>query len=177
MAAKKAAAKNKRPENQPETTRPKGKGGMMLFLSILAALLIGLSVRTFGFSLVLVRTDAMNDTLFAGDLVLISRIAEPEAGNIVLSGALNGSAFRRVAGEPGDTASVIGGQAVRNSMPLYEPYAKGAPQWEIPETQLDDDVYLLLPDNRSFEGALVSRGGIAGVARAVIWPPSRAGFL
>jgi len=38
-------------------------------------------------------------------------------------------------------------------------------------------VYLLLPDNRAYEGALVQRGGIAGVVRAVIWPPSRAGFF
>ena len=174
---KSAPAAEKAVKNADVKAEKGKKGSVALLLSMLAALLIGLSVRTFGFSFVLVRTEAMNDTLFAGDIVLISRSAEPEAGNIVLAGAVNGSAFRRVAGEPGDRVSVNGGQTVRNSMPLYEPYAKGAPQWEIPETQLGEDVYLLLPDDRSFEGALVSRGGIAGVARAVIWPLSRAGFL
>ena len=153
------------------------KGSAALLLSVLAAVLIALSIRAFGFSFAIVRSDAMNDTLFAGDIVLISRSAKPEAGNIVLAGATNGSAFRRVAGEPGDIVSVRGGQTVRNSMPLHEPYAKGAPQWEIPETRLSENVYLLLPDDRSFASALVEGGGIAGVVRAVVWPLSRAGFL
>lgn len=176
MAAKKAAAKNKQAEKQPESTQARKKGGMALLISVLAALIIALSVRTFGFSLVYVRSGAMNDTLFAGDIVLISRSAQPEVGNIVLAGALNGSAFLRVAGEPGDRVAIKNGQTLRNSMPLHEPYAKGTVQEDMPETRLEG-AYLLLPDDRAFEGALVERGGIAGVARMIIWPLSRAGFL
>ena len=123
MAAKKAAAKNKPDTKQREMKEPGKKGGTALLISVLAALLIALSVRMFGFSFVYVRSGAMNDTLFAGDIVLISRSAQPECGNIVLAGALNGSAFLRVAGEPGDMVAIKNGQILRNSMPLHEPYA------------------------------------------------------
>lgn len=150
---------------------------MALVACMLAAVLIGLSVRAFGFGLVLVRSEGMADTLLPGDIVLVSRTAQPEAGNIVLAGALNGSVLRRVAGEPGDAVAAARGKVLRNGMELYEPYATGEMEWTIPGRVLEEEVYLLLPDNRAFESALVRRGGISGVVRAVVWPPSRAGFF
>lgn len=152
------------------------RGFVAVALSVLAALLVALSVRAFGFTLVVVRSDAMNNTLFAGDIVLVSRGAEPESGNIVLAGAMNGSALRRVIGQPGDTVSAGGGKVIRNRMTLFEPYASGdAP--DIPETTLRSGLYLLMPDNRAGGSALVERGGIAGVVRAVVWPIAHAGFF
>lgn len=150
---------------------------LAMLTAVLAAALIALSIRTFGFSFAIVRSDAMAQTLLPGDIVLLSRAAEPETGNIVLAGALNGSAFRRVAGEPGDTVRAKDGKVMRNGLELYEPYATGEMNWEIPQTVLQDGVYLLLPDNRAYESALVESGGVAGVVRAVIWPLSRAGFF
>lgn len=150
---------------------------MALAASVLAALLIALSVRAFGFGFAVVRSDAMEGTLLPGDIVLISRSAQPEAGNIVLAGAMNGSAFRRIAGEPGDTVKAVHGEVFRNGMEMYEPYATGEMLWQIPERTLEDDVYLLLPDNRAYDSALIRRGGISGVVRAVVWPIGRAGFF
>jgi len=150
---------------------------MAMAASVLLAVLIGLSVRAFGFGLAVVRSDAMAGTLRPGDIVLLSRAAQPEAGNIVLAGAMNGSVFRRVAAEPGDRVSAGDGRVFRNGMELYEPYAEGEMVWQIPERVLEESVYLLLPDNRAYDSALIQSGGISGVVRAVIWPPSRAGFF
>ncbi|MBQ4086081.1 MAG: S26 family signal peptidase, partial [Clostridia bacterium] len=83
---------------------------LALTACVLAAVLIALSVRTFGFSLMAVRSDAMQGTLQRGDIVLISRAAQPEAGNIVLAAARNGNVLRRVAGEPGDMVSAAHGE-------------------------------------------------------------------
>ena len=150
---------------------------LALTACVLAAVLIALSVRTFGFSMMVVRSDAMQGTLQRGDIVLISRAAQPEAGNIVLAAARNGNVLRRVAGEPGDTVSAAHGEVFRNGMELYEPYAQGEMLWQIAGQRLEDNVYLLLPDNRAYDSALIQSGGISGVVRAVIWPPSRAGFF
>lgn len=165
----------KEAKTAPAGTRTGGLG-LMLGCMLVAAFL-ALSVRTFGFTLVIVRSDAMGETLQRGDIVLLSRVAQPEAGNIVLAGARNGSVFRRVAGEPGDTVWAQDGAIWRNGLPLYEPYAIGEAQWDIPETLLEENVYLLAADDRSWESVLVERGGIAGTVRAVIWPLSRAGFF
>ena len=172
-AKKSGAGKAARADEQLKLPR----GFTAVALSVLAALLVAMSVRAFGFTLVVVRSDAMNDTLFAGDIVLVSRGAQPEAGNIVLAGALNGNVLRRVIGEPGDTVSASGGEVLRNGMELYEPYASGTAQWDIPQTRLQDGVYLLMPDNRTGDSALVKRGGIAGVVRAVVWPLAHIGFF
>ncbi|MDO4741142.1 MAG: signal peptidase I [Eubacteriales bacterium] len=150
---------------------------LALLACALAAVLVAVTVRMFGFGLVVVRSEAMGGTLRPGDIVLVSQTAQPEAGNVVLAGALNGSAFRRVLGMPGDRIGTRESGVVRNGMELYEPYASGEMAVQIPESRLGEGLYLLLPDDRSCEGALVQRGAIAGVARAVVWPPSRAGFL
>lgn len=172
---RKAGSKPKKKER--EYARKKGSRGFSaLAMSVLLALLLALTVRTFGFTLLVVQTDAMSDTLQAGDIVLLSRSGEPEAGNIVLAGALNGSALRRVIAEPGDTVFASKGKVYRNGMALYEPYAHGSAQWEMPKTSLQEDIYLIAPDNRAGDGALVRRGGISGVVRAVVWPLRRAGF-
>ncbi len=162
---------------QTSNTKTKKSGAGLMLVCIAIAALLGLSIRAFGFSLVLVRSDGMNDTLLPGDVVLLSRVAQPQAGNIVLAGARNGNSFRRVAGQPGDTVSASGGEVKRNGMPLFEPYAKGELEQEIPETHLQTGVYLLLADNRAYEAALVEGGGIAGVVRAIVWPLGRASFL
>lgn len=168
-----AAKKKKATDN---TKKGSGALGMLLFC-IAAAAILAMSVRAFGFELVVVRSDAMGPTLQPGDVVLVSRVAQPEIGNIVLAGAKNGSAFRRIAAEPGDQVAASGGTVWRNGAPLDEPYAWGEMRWDIPRITLEDDVYLLLADNRAHESALVARGGIAGTVRALVWPVSRAGFF
>ena len=172
-AAKTKRSKGRKAKPEPKKTR----GAAAVFACALAALLIGLTLRTFAFTLVAVRSEGMRGTLQPGDVVLVARSAKPERGRVVLAGASNGSVLRRVIGEPGDTVRVVDGAAYVNGMPLHEPYRTGAAASDPPETRLSAGVYLLMPDDRSWECALVEEGGIAGTALAVIWPLSRAGFL
>jgi len=155
--------------------RPRGRA--VVFVCALAALLIGLTIRSFAFTLVAVRSEGMRDTLLPGDIVLVARGRAPERGRVVLAGAANGSALRRVIGEPGDTVRVENGAAYVNGMPLHEPYRTRMAAQDPPETTLAAGVYLLMPDDRAWECALVEAGGIAGTAVAIVWPLTRAGFL
>ncbi len=159
----------------PEAKKPRGLAAVLV--CAIAALLVGLTLRSFAFTLVAVRSEGMQGTLRPGDIVLVARGAKPERGRVVLAGASNGSVLRRVIGEPGDTVRVEGGAAIVNGMPLHEPYRTGAAAEDPPEATLAAGVYLLMPDDRAWECALVEEGGIAGCALAVIWPLSRAGFL
>lgn len=160
-----------------KSSRRRGASLSLLLIAAAAALCIGLSIRAFGFTVVLVRGEAMADTLLPGDVVLLSRSVTPQAGHVVLASARNGAFFRRVAAQPGDRVETKGQVLLRNGMPLYEPYINGTAIGEIPATQLSPEQYLLLPDLRQLPGALAVRGSILGVAQAVIWPPRRAGFI
>lgn len=159
----------------PQKNRKKGFAAVGI--CVLAAAILALTVRSFGFQLVLVRSNAMRNTLCAGDVVLLSRSTAPETGRIVYANAINGSVFRRVIGEPGDSVEAIGGAVIRNGAPLYEPYATGGEGMAPLSTALERGMYLLMADDRKEECALIEAGGLAGVAVAIVWPLSRAGFL
>ena len=119
-----------------------------------------------------------------GEWVLASKASywfgEPERGDvIILWPPFPSSApyIKRLIGLPGDTVEVKGGVVYVNGIALDEPYIKEAPAYTFPLTELGDDEYFVLADNRnnandSHVWGTLPRDNIIGKAWFTYWPTS-----
>lgn len=155
---------------------------LLTVLILLAALAAGLAVRTWGFTAVTVAGTSMNDTLFSGDVVLVTRFGSISNGDVVQTSfsGRSGSYIKRVIGLPGDVVEYADGALILNGRPLSEPYVSSTT--ENMRIALGEDEYFLLGDNRaeSYDSraedmGCVSRSQISGRVQWILWPVSRFG--
>ena len=108
---------------------------------------------------------------------------EPERGDvIILHPPFNPDLvyIKRLIGLPGDTVEVKGGAVYINGIALEEPYIQEAPTYTFPPTQLGEDEYFVLGDNRNIAndshlGWTITREYIIGKAWFSYWPISEWG--
>lgn len=155
-----------------------GKAGFaVLLLCIAAAACIGIAVRLYGLTLIYVRSDCMEPSIGRGSVVLVSRLMQPERGDIVLYGDFPQAMLGRMMAEEGDTVSLDAeGRLTLNGAVLNEPYTVGTAGWTLEKTQMGDDTALVLPDSRGYGGELTPAERIGGVVIAVLWPLTEIGF-
>lgn len=155
---------------------------LLTVLILLAALAAGLAVRTWGFTAVTVAGTSMNDTLFSGDVVLVTRFGSISNGDVVQTSfsGRSGSYIKRVIGLPGDVVEYADSALILNGRPLSEPYVSSPT--ENMRIALGEDEYFLLGDNRaeSYDSraedmGCVSRSQISGRVQWILWPVSRFG--
>lgn len=155
---------------------------LLTVLILLAALAAGLAVRTWGFTAVTVAGTSMNDTLFSGDVVLVTRFGSISNGDVVQTSfsGRGGSYIKRVIGLPGDVVEYADSALILNGRPLSEPYVSSTT--ENMRIALGEDEYFLLGDNRaeSYDSraedmGCVSRSQISGRVQWILWPVSRFG--
>lgn len=168
-----AAKKRSKAKKQTRRRSSKKKVPAATFAAfIIAAVCIGLGIKLFGFTMILSGAGGMPQALPNGSVALVSRMAVPERGDIVLA---EGS-FTRVVGMPGDTVAVSGGRLTVNGAFTDEPYTTGeAP--DAAETKLGAGQYLLMPDDRTRGGLVVTAADIYGVALFRLWPLNTFAFL
>lgn len=131
----------------------------------------------------IINGSSMEPDLHDGQRLLISKAVyffdEPERGEIVVFRPPNqtGAPFiKRIIGLPGETVEITDGQVLINGSPLYEPYIKEPPNYQIEALTVPEDSYFVLGDNRnrsndSHRGWTVPRDQIIGKAWVSIWPP------
>ena len=132
------------------------------------------------------------------DRVLANRFIyhfkDPERGDVIVFktppeaekcqfGTGGGSTFvKRIVGLPGEKIRGQNGFVYIDGKKLDEPYLDGVrDRRDFPETQIPDDNYFMMGDNRgqscdSRDWGTVPRENIIGEVFAVYWPPSRIGF-
>ena len=164
------AKTGKQIRNKRRNRKRAGAGTVAAF--IIAALCLGIGIRLFGFTFIYVTSGRMAETLPPGHVVLVSRMAPAERGDIVLA---NGG-FSRVVGMPGDRVGVSEGRLTVNGAALDEPYVIGSAA-DAAETLLGAGRYLLMADDRSVGGMIVSAETISGVALFIVWPLGGFSFL
>lgn len=152
-------------------------------LALAVAVCVGFAIRTWLFSAVRIAGSSMENTLFSGDIVLISRFEKnPRRGDVMectFSGR-SGSYVKRVVGLPGDTVEFSDGALIVNGRPLSEPYVSS--ETGDMRISLGTDDHFVLGDNRaeSYDSraedmGCIRRDQFLGRARWILWPVSRFG--
>ena len=157
-------------------------------IAVVLALIIGFGVRTFGFELIKVSSDAMGATLPQGDVVLVQKsvyyAAKPARGDIVGVNSPDGLLIRRVVALPGETIEIRGGVTYVNDEALDEAYVSQAGGGDYPLTTIQEGCYFVMGDNRSntddsraFGLIRNTRSLIVGKVQSVFWPPDQWGAI
>lgn len=172
--------------------RKKKSGGMSTFLywaiAIVLALLIGFGVRTFGFELIKVKSDAMAMTLIDGETVMLQKSvyysSKPARGDIVGVNSPDGLLIRRVVALPGETIEIKGEVTYVNDEPLEESYVSQKGGGDYPLTTIPDGCYFVMGDNRvntddsrTFGLIKNTRSLIVGKVNSIVWPLDQWGTI
>lgn len=158
-------------------------------LALIAAVALGICVKTWGFGLMRITGTSMQGTLRDGDVVVVTRFdylngRTPALGDVVECRfpGREDTYVKRVAALPGQWATITGGALYLDGRRVSEPYVSSfAEDWEM---KLREDQYLLLGDNRaeSYDSRMPDMGPVdseafLGKVRYVIWPPGRIGSV
>ena len=118
---------------------------------------------------------------------IVYRLHEPERGDVIILYPPNRSRgenpfIKRIIALPGDTVEVKGGSVYVNGYKLMETYILEPLTYTLPPTQVPEDEYFVLGDNRnisndSHDGWTVPREDIVGKAWLAIWPPTEWGVV
>lgn len=86
--------------------------------------------------------------------------------------------IKRVIGLPGDIVEIKDGKVSINGTSLVEEYIMAPPNYTMPATEVPENEYFALGDNRnnsndSHTGWTVPRDNIIGKAWFIYWPPSK----
>ncbi|ADQ04937.1 signal peptidase I [Caldicellulosiruptor owensensis OL] len=157
------------------------------------AVLIALILRTYVFSLVIVPTGSMlntiqlNDRLFVYKLGYVLHIEDVKRGDIVVFKYPDDRKtlyVKRVIGLPGDTIEIKDGVLYINGRVYKENYLKEPMLGSFGPYKVPPGHYFMMGDNRNdshdsrfWEHKYVSRDDIIGKVVFRVWPLSRAGVV
>jgi signal peptidase I len=124
-----------------------------------------------------------------GDCIMVSKVAyrssAPQRGQVVIFNPPFDSPhpyIKRVIGLPGETVEIKDETVFINGIALVEEYTMEPPNYTMAATQVPEDEYFVLGDNRnnstdSHTGWTVPRDKIIGKAWFLYWPPGRWGVV
>jgi signal peptidase I len=153
-----------------------------LAIALVIFLILRVSVQAYK-----VRENCMEPNFYEGEWLLAGKAAywwgEPQRGDvIILHPPFDPEEYyiKRLIALPGDTVEVKDGQTYVNGIALDEPYRKEAPSYTFPLTELGEDEYFVLGDNRnnandSHTGWTITREDIVAKVWFSYWPPSEWG--
>ena len=156
----------------------------LILLAVVISLLLQFVAPRFG-----VVGSSMEPSLHDGQRLLINRAVyffrEPEAGEVIVFQPPKNPQveyIKRIIAVPGDVVEVKGGTVYVNGSPLDEPYIKDQPSYTLSPTEIPENSYFVLGDNRnnssdSHKGWTVPRQNIVGKAWLSIWPPGQWGIV
>ena len=171
-----------------------GRNILEWILSIGAALLIVILIRSYLFTMIRVEGPSMEDTLIEKDRLVVTiadmKINGPQRFDVVITkfpeDVANGIRKRyvkRVIGMPGETLEIRNGQTFINGEVLDEPYLdEGVTMRDFGPVEIGEDSYFVMGDNRnnshdsrSDDVGTISRSLFIGKARFTVWPVDRWG--
>lgn len=124
-----------------------------------------------------------------GQYILVNKaiyfFRDPQRGEVIVFRSpqqTKTDLIKRIIALPGDKVEIVDGSVLINSTPLDEPYIREAPRYALPATQVPEDSYFVLGDNRnhsqdSHAGWTVPRDHLVGKAWITLWPPQRWGTV
>lgn len=157
--------------------------------TIILAVIIFLSLQ-FTIQSFIVNGPSMENSFRNGDRLLVLKyevaylLHKPERGDVTIFHPpvnLNDDYIKRIIGLPGDTVEIKKGTVYINGTTLDEPYVKEPPRYTLAPTDIPENHYFVLGDNRnnssdSHNGWTVPSENIVGKAWLSIWPPPQWGL-
>ena len=156
----------------------------IILLALIIFLVVSITLGSFR-----VDGESMEPSLQDGEYILVNKIAysfhPPQRGDIIVfdSPSNPGRDFiKRVIAIPGDTVEIRDGQVYINGEAIDEPYISEPPEYTYPLTQVEEDEYFVLGDNRNHSSdshiwGMVPRENIVGRAWICYWPLSEWGLV
>jgi signal peptidase I len=157
---------------------------ILITLAIAVAIFLILRVSVQAYK---VRECCMEPNFVEGEWLLAGKAAywwgEPQRGDVIILHPPfdpEESYIKRLIALPGDTVEIKDGTVYVNGTALDEPYIMEAPSYTFDLTELGEDEYFVLGDNRnnandSSKGWTVTRDDILAKVWFSYWPPSEWG--
>ena len=179
--------KEKKPENDKKEI-------LSWILTLGAAVIIALVIRTFLFEPVRVDGHSMDDTLANGEIMFVTKpeylTGDPQPGDVVIChypGRGDTNFVKRVVGVPGDTLMFVDNVLIRNGEVVDEPYltpSRNQNGFSMLPITLGENEYFVCGDNRDNSHdcrnltngvpEAITRDMIIGHVRYVVYPFSDA---
>jgi signal peptidase I len=132
---------------------------------------------------------SMEPNFQQGECIMVNKVcyrsSAPQRGQVIIFDPPFDSPhpyIKRLIGLPGDIVEIKDGKVSINGTPLEEEYIMAPPNYMMPATEVPENEYFVLGDNRnnsndSHTGWTVPRDNIIGKAWFIYWPPSRWGVV
>ena len=154
--------------------------GITILIAVAVFALLRLTVQSYT-----VVMSSMEPNFYDGDCIMVDktsyRSSGPQRGEVIIFDPPFDSPhpfIKRVIGLPGETVEIKDEKVFIDGIPLEEEYIMETPNYAMPATEVPENEYFVLGDNRrssndSHNGWTVPRDNIIGRAWFIYWPPSR----
>jgi signal peptidase I len=158
--------------------------GITVLIAVAIFAILRLTVQSYT-----VVMSSMEPNFQQGECIMVNKVcyraSAPQRGQVIIFDPPFDSPhpyIKRVIGLPGDIVEIKDGKVSINGTPLEEEYIMAPPDYAMPATEVPEDEYFVLGDNRnnsndSHTGWTVPRDNIIGRAWFIYWPPSRWGIV
>lgn len=154
--------------------------GITILIAVAVFVCLRLTVQSYT-----VVMSSMEPNFHDGECIMVNKVcyrsSGPQRGEVIVFDPPFDSPhpfIKRVIGLPGETVEIKDEKVFIDGIPLEEEYIMASPSYTMPATEVPENEYLVLGDNRnssndSHNGWTVPRDNIIGKAWFTYWPPSK----
>jgi len=158
--------------------------GITILIAVAVFVCLRLTVQSYT-----VVMSSMEPNFQEGECIMVNKVcyrsSGPQRGEVIVFDPSFDSEYpfiKRVIGLPGETVEIKDGKVSINGTPLNEEYIMAPPNYTMPVTEVPENEYFVLGDNRnnstdSSKGWTVLQDNIIGKAWFTYWPPSKLGIV
>lgn len=158
--------------------------GITILIAVAVFVCLRLTVQSYT-----VVMSSMEPNFQEGECIMVNKVcyrsSGPQRGEVIVFDPSFDSEYpfiKRVIGLPGETVEIKDGKVSINGTPLNEEYIMAPPNYTMPVTEVPENEYFVLGDNRnnstdSSKGWTVPQDNIIGKAWLTYWPPSKLGIV
>ena len=158
--------------------------GITILIAVAVFVCLRLTVQSYT-----VVMSSMEPNFQEGECIMVNKVcyrsSGPQRGEVIVFDPSFDSEYpfiKRVIGLPGETVEIKDGKVSINGTPLNEEYIMAPPNYTMPVTEVPENEYFVLGDNRnnstdSSKGWTVLQDNIIGKAWLTYWPPSKLGIV